>query len=74
MATVEQISTENCIVGDSKRRALMTRERLRAEQHDPKGLLDLVRTTTSAQEHTKKLELLKSAGYILIQRVEINRL
>ena len=40
----------------------MTRERLRAEQHDPKGLLDLVRTTTSAQEHTKKLELLKSAG------------
>ena len=43
----------------------MTREKLRAAQHDPKGLLDLVDTSTNALEHAKKLELLKSKGYIL---------
>ena len=42
----------------------MTRERLRAGQHDPKGLLDLVNTSTNALEHAKKLELRKSAGFI----------
>ena len=64
LATVEQISAGDGIGGGSKRRALMTRERLRAGQHDPKGLLNLVCTSTNALEHTKNLELLKSAGYI----------
>ena len=43
----------------------MTRVKLRAAQHDPKGLPDLVDTSTNALEHAKKLELLKSKGYIL---------
>ena len=64
MASVEKISADDGIGGASKHRALMTRERLRAGQHDPKGLLDLVNTSTSALEHAKKLELRKSAGFI----------
>ena len=62
MATVEQISAEDGIGGASKRRVLMTRGRLRFAQHDP--LLNLVSNSTSALEHAKNLELLKSAGYI----------
>ena len=42
----------------------MTRENLRTAQHDPKGLLDLVHTSTNALEHARKLELQKSKGYI----------
>ena len=64
LTSVGKITADDGIGGASKQRALMTRERLRAGQHDPKGLLDLVSTSTSALEHTKKLELLKSAGFI----------
>ena len=64
LASVEKISADDGIGGASKQRALMTRERLRAGQHDPKGLLDLVNSSTSALEHAKKLELRKSAGFI----------
>ena len=45
-----------------KRSALLTREKLRAGLHDPKGLLDLEGPTTSAIERTKRLELLKRSG------------
>ena len=48
--------------GNTTKRALMTREKLRAGLYDPKGLLDLMDSSTSALERTKKLELLKSAG------------
>ena len=64
LASVDQITADDGIGGASKQRALMTREKLRAGLHDPKGLLDLVSTSTNALEHTKKLELLKSAGFI----------
>ena len=64
LASVDQITADDGIGGVSKQRALMTREKLRAGLHDPKGLLDLVSTSTNALEHTKKLELLKSAGFI----------
>ena len=64
LTSVEKISADDGIGGASKQRALMIRERLRAGQHDPKGLLDLVNTSTSALEHAKKLELRKSAGFI----------
>ena len=64
LASIDQLAAEDVIGGSSKGRALMTREKLRAAQHDPKGLLDLVNTSTNALEHAKKLELLKSAGYI----------
>ena len=48
--------------GSPKKRVLVTREKLRAGLHDPRGLLDLEGSSTSALERTKKLELLKSAG------------
>ena len=47
----------------AKKRILMTRAKLRAATHDPKGLLSLVDSSTNALERTKRLELLKSAGY-----------
>ena len=47
-----------------KKNVLKTREKLRAGLHDPKGLLDLVGSSTNALEHTKKLELLKSSGLL----------
>ena len=46
-----------------KKKLLMTRERLRAGFHNPKGLLNLVDSSTNALERTKQLELLKSAGF-----------
>ena len=51
--------------GDSagSKRKLLTREKLRAGLHDPKGLLNLTGPSTNALERTKKLELLKGAGY-----------
>ena len=49
--------------GTSKKRTLLTREKLRAGMHDPRGLLDLAGPSTNALDRTKKLELLKSADY-----------
>ena len=65
LVSVQQVVDEDGVGGSSQKRALMTRERLRAGAHDPKGLLDLVSTSTSALEHTKRLELLKQSGFIL---------
>lgn len=62
---LKRISAEDGIGSASKRRAVLTRGRLRAGQHDPKGLVGLVYTSMSALENTKKLDLLKSAGFIL---------
>ena len=59
---------EDVLGVSSSKRTLFTREKLRAGEHDPKGLLDLVSTSASALEHTKKLELLKASGYILISK------
>ena len=56
------IVAEACDTGLSAKKTLMTRERLRAGLHDPKGLLNLVGPSTDALERTKRLELLKSAG------------
>jgi len=41
--------------GLSAKKTLMTRERLRAGLHGPKGLLNLVRPSTDALERTKRL-------------------
>ena len=54
--------TDACDTALSAKKTLMTRERLRAGLHDPKGLLCLVGPSTDALERTKRLELLKSAG------------
>ena len=45
-----------------KKNILITREKLRMGLHNPKGLLDLVGSTTNALERTKRLELLKTSG------------
>ena len=50
--------------GTVKKNVLITREKLRAGLQDPKGLLDLVESSTNALEHTKKLELLKTSGLL----------
>ena len=49
--------------GSAKKSVWVTREKLRAVFDEPKGLLNLVGPSTSAPDRTKKLELLKSAGY-----------
>ena len=46
-----------------KKKVLLTRQKLRAGLHDPKGLLDLAGPSTNALDRTAKLELLKGAGY-----------
>ena len=49
----------------SRKKTLVTREKLRAGIKDPRGLLDLGGPSTNALERTKTLELLKCAGYRL---------
>ena len=45
------------------KKALLTRQRLRAGLYDPKGLLNLAGPSTNALDRAAKLELLKGAGY-----------
>ena len=47
-----------------RKNVLVTRQKLRAAQLDPKGLLNLVGTSTNALERTKQLELLKTSGLL----------
>ena len=49
----------------SKKQALLTRQKLRAGMHDPRGLLRMVGSSTNALERAKELEILKSAGFVL---------
>ena len=64
LASLSQLSTIAAEEGAQKKRVLVTREKLRAGLHDPKGLLNLVGPSTNALERTKKLELLKSSGLL----------
>ena len=63
LASLSRVPGSSNMSGSAKKSVLVTRERLRAGFDDPKGLLDLVGPSTSALDRTKKLELLKSAGY-----------
>ena len=63
LASLAQVIAENTTENTPKKKILMTRERLRRSMHDPRGLLDLADSSTSALDRTKKLELLKSAGF-----------
>ena len=62
LVSIEEVSG-NLFGETPKKKLLMTRERLRAGFHNPKGLLNLVDSSTNALERTKQLELLKSAGF-----------
>ena len=47
-----------------RKSVLVTRQKLRAAQLDPKGLLNLVGTSTNALERAKQLEMLKTSGWL----------
>ena len=60
-ARMQELVDHGCV---SKRQALLTREKLRAGMHDPRGLLKMVGSSTNALERAKKMEILKSAGFM----------
>ena len=60
LASINQVA--EALAGASSKKALVTREKLRAGMHDQKALLNLVGSSTDALEKTKRLELLKTAG------------
>ena len=68
LADVE-IADSSSNTGLSPKKTLRTRERLRAGLHDPRGLLNLVGSSTNELERTKKLELLKSAGFCFDEKI-----
>ena len=70
LASLSMLSSIADAEGAQKKRVLVTREKLRAGLHDPKGLLNLVGPSTNALERTKKLELLKSSGLLFSSRVK----
>ena len=63
LANVAAVSDSGAVDETPKKKVLMTREKLRAAQLDPRGLLNLVESSTNALERAKKHELLKTAGY-----------
>ena len=62
LASIKQLTGNNESGHTEKKNILITREKLRMGLHDPKGLLDLVGSTTNALERTKRMELLKTSG------------
>ena len=60
-ARMQDLVEHGCV---SKKQALLTREKLRAGMHDPRGLLKMVGSSTNALERAKKMEILKSAGFM----------
>ena len=63
LAALSTLSSSSDSSGQAKKRTLLTREKLRAGLHDPRGLPDLEGASTNALDRTKRLELQKSAGY-----------
>lgn len=62
LATAEEVFADGSDEITTRKKVLLTREKLRAGLHDPKGLLDLVGSSTNALDRTKRLEMLKGAG------------
>ena len=62
LASVAQVAAEGDLQNTPKKKVLMTREKLRAGLHDPRGLVELSGSSTKALERMKRLALLKSAG------------
>ena len=63
LATVAAVTMSDTVDGTPTKKVLMTREKLRAAQLDPRGLLNLVDSSTIALERAKKNEFLKTSGY-----------
>ena len=53
LASLSALSRGDDLCDTTKKRTLLTREKLRAAMHDPKGLLDLAGPSTSALDRTK---------------------
>ena len=68
LASLHLLANDDDEVRTIKKSVLVTRQRLRAGVDDPKGLLNLVDSSTNALEQAKKLELLKSSG--LLQKLK----
>ena len=64
LASLNFLSNSDDDARTVKKSVLVTRQRLRAGVDDPKGLLNLVYSSTNALERTKKLELLKNSGLL----------
>ena len=64
LASLSQVTLGETSTTASVKKVLETRERLRAGLDDPRGLLNLVGSSTTALERTKRLVLLKSAGHV----------
>ena len=62
LTSIKQLTGSSESGHTEKKNILITREKLRKGLHDPKGLLDLVGSTTNALERTKRMELLKTSG------------
>ena len=62
IATVDEVFADGSEEVSTRKKVLLTRERLRAGLHSPKGLLDLIGSSTNALDQTKRLELLKAEG------------
>ena len=62
IASVDEVYADGSEEISTRKKVLLTRERLRAGLHNPKGLLDLIGSSTSALDQTKRLELLKAGG------------
>ena len=63
LVSIDSVMTDDTVDTSSKKKVLMTRQSLRSAGLDPRGLLNLENSSTSALEQAKTLELLKCAGY-----------
>ena len=63
LANIASVTESGVVEETPKKKILMTREKLRAARLDPKGLLNLIGSSTNALERAKKHELLKTSGY-----------
>ena len=53
LASVAQVAAEGDLQNTPKKKVLMTREKLRAGLHDPRGLVELSGSSTKALERMK---------------------
>ena len=70
LSRMQELVDHGCI---TKKQSLLTREKLRSALKDPRGLLKMVSSSTSALERTKKMEILKCAGVVFDENKELQR-
>ena len=68
LSRMQELVEHGCI---TKKQSLLTREKLRSALKDPRGLLKMVSSSTSALEHAKKMEILKCAGVVFDENKKV---